>query len=69
MKRIDGFGTIDKVASILTKAPSVGRRALNPATYTGIFHTMRELFSATQEARQRGYKPGRFSFNVKGGRC
>jgi excinuclease ABC subunit A len=41
----------------------------NPATYTGIFTPVRELFSGTQEARSRGYKPGRFSFNVKGGRC
>ncbi|WP_461482766.1 ATP-binding cassette domain-containing protein, partial [Porticoccus sp.] len=43
--------------------------ASNPATYTGIFTPIRELFSGTQEARSRGYKPGRFSFNVKGGRC
>ncbi|MCK5263831.1 MAG: excinuclease ABC subunit UvrA, partial [Gammaproteobacteria bacterium] len=41
----------------------------NPATYTGLFTPIRELFSGTQEARSRGYKPGRFSFNVKGGRC
>jgi excinuclease ABC subunit A len=41
----------------------------NPATYTGIFTPVRELFAGTQEARSRGYKPGRFSFNVKGGRC
>jgi excinuclease ABC subunit A len=41
----------------------------NPATYTGLFTPVRELFSSTQESRSRGYKPGRFSFNVKGGRC
>ena len=41
----------------------------NPATYTGIFTPVREPFAGTQEARSRGYKPGRFSFNVKGGRC
>ena len=41
----------------------------NPATYTGLFTPIRELFAQTQESRSRGYKPGRFSFNVKGGRC
>ena len=49
--------------------PSGGRRASNPATYTGAFTPIRELFSNLPEARVRGYKPGRFSFNVKGGRC
>jgi excinuclease ABC subunit A len=41
----------------------------NPATYTGVFTAIRDMFAATQEARSRGYLPGRFSFNVKGGRC
>ena len=41
----------------------------NPATYTGLFTAIRDLFAGTQESRSRGYQPGRFSFNVKGGRC
>ena len=52
-----------------TRARSDGRRAVNPATYTGVFDHIRRLFAETTEAKVRGYQPGRFSFNVKGGRC
>ena len=65
---ITGLENIDKVIGIDQKP--IGRTPRsNPATYTGIFTYIRELFSQTQEARARGYKSGRFSFNVKGGRC
>jgi len=65
---IEGIDNFDKVVDIDQKP--IGRTPRsNPATYTGIFTPVRELFSATPEARTRGYKPGRFSFNVKGGRC
>ncbi|MDQ7091121.1 MAG: excinuclease ABC subunit UvrA [Methylococcales bacterium] len=65
---IDGLAQIDKVVAI--DQNPIGRTPRsNPATYTGIFTPIRELFSATPEARSRGYTPGRFSFNVKGGRC
>jgi excinuclease ABC subunit A len=65
---IDGLGAIDKVIEIDQSA--IGRTPRsNPATYTGLFGPIRELFAGTQEARVRGYMPGRFSFNVKGGRC
>ncbi len=66
--RIEGLNHLDKVVDI-DQSPIGRTPRSNPATYTGIFTPVRELFAATQEARSRGYKPGRFSFNVKGGRC
>ena len=65
---ISGLESIDKVVDI-DQSPIGRTPRSNPATYTGLFTPIRELFAATQEARSRGYKPGRFSFNVKGGRC
>ncbi len=65
---IEGMDNLDKVVDI-DQSPIGRTPRSNPATYTGIFTPIRELFSATPEARTRGYKPGRFSFNVKGGRC
>ena len=65
---ISGLEYIDKVVDI-NQSPIGRTPRSNPATYTGLFTPIRELFAATQEARSRGYKPGRFSFNVKGGRC
>jgi excinuclease ABC subunit A len=65
---ITGMELIDKCIDI-DQSPIGRTPRSNPATYTGIFTPVRELFSGTQEARSRGYKPGRFSFNVKGGRC
>ncbi|MBL1376707.1 excinuclease ABC subunit UvrA [Zobellella iuensis] len=65
---IHGLDKLDKVVDI-DQSPIGRTPRSNPATYTGIFTPIRELFSGTQEARSRGYKPGRFSFNVKGGRC
>ena len=65
---ITGLEFLDKVVDI-DQSPIGRTPRSNPATYTGIFTPVRELFSGTQEARTRGYKPGRFSFNVKGGRC
>jgi len=63
-----GIGHIDKVVNV-DQSPIGRTPRSNPGTYTGVFSYIRELFSQTPEARLRGYKPGRFSFNVKGGRC
>ena len=65
---IEGLKHLDKVVDI-DQSPIGRTPRSNPATYTGIFTPVRELFAGTQEARSRGYRPGRFSFNVKGGRC
>lgn len=67
-KEILGYENIDKIIDI-DQSPIGRTPRSNPATYTGVFDVIRELFSTTPEAKMRGYKPGRFSFNVKGGRC
>ncbi|MDV4152589.1 excinuclease ABC subunit UvrA [Clostridium sp. AL.422] len=67
-KEILGYENIDKIIDI-DQSPIGRTPRSNPATYTGVFDIIRELFSNTPEAKMRGYKPGRFSFNVKGGRC
>ncbi len=67
-RRISGLDQIDKIINI-DQSPIGRTPRSNPATYIGLFDQIRDLFSRTQEARARGYKPGRFSFNVKGGRC
>ncbi|NVK43274.1 MAG: excinuclease ABC subunit UvrA [Oceanospirillaceae bacterium] len=67
-RAVEGLQHFDKVIDI-DQSPIGRTPRSNPATYTGIFTPIRELFAGTQEARSRGYKPGRFSFNVKGGRC
>ena len=67
-EEIDGIDNLDKVVNI-DQSPIGRTPRSNPATYTGTFTPIRELFSQVPEARSRGYKPGRFSFNVKGGRC
>jgi excinuclease ABC subunit A len=67
-RAIEGLEHFDKVVDI-DQSPIGRTPRSNPATYTGLFNPVRELFAATQEARSRGYGPGRFSFNVKGGRC
>ncbi len=67
-KRVEGVENIDKVINI-DQSPIGRTPRSNPATYTGVFDKIRKLFATTQEAKIRGYLPGRFSFNVKGGRC
>lgn len=67
-KEIQGIENIDKIIDI-NQSPIGRTPRSNPATYTGVFDIIRELFSVTNDAKMRGYKPGRFSFNVKGGRC
>ncbi|HWT92855.1 MAG TPA: excinuclease ABC subunit UvrA [Solirubrobacteraceae bacterium] len=67
-RAVKGLEQVDKIIQI-DQSPIGRTPRSNPATYTGLFDVIRDLFSKTQEARARGYKPGRFSFNVKGGRC
>ena len=68
VEKIEGLEFFDKVVDV-NQSPIGRTPRSNPATYTGVFTPIRELFAATKEARTRGYLPGRFSFNVKGGRC
>jgi excinuclease ABC subunit A len=67
-KRILGIGQLDKIIAI-DQSPIGRTPRSNPATYTGVFDMIRDLFASTQDAKMRGYQKGRFSFNVKGGRC
>ena len=66
--KIEGIKQLDK-AIVIDQSPIGRTPRSNPATYTGIFTPIRELFASTPEANVRGYKAGRFSFNIKGGRC
>ncbi|CAM04553.1 excinuclease ABC subunit A [Saccharopolyspora erythraea NRRL 2338] len=66
--RVNGLGNVDKLVQV-DQSPIGRTPRSNPATYTGVFDHIRKLFAATTEAKVRGYQPGRFSFNVKGGRC
>jgi excinuclease ABC subunit A len=68
VREVLGVEQIDKIIDI-DQSPIGRTPRSNPATYTGVFTAIRDMFAATQEARSRGYQPGRFSFNVKGGRC
>jgi excinuclease ABC subunit A len=68
VREVQGMEQIDKIIDI-DQSPIGRTPRSNPATYTGVFTAIRDMFAATQEARSRGYLPGRFSFNVKGGRC
>ncbi len=65
---VEGLESFDKIVEI-DQSPICRTPRSNPATYPGLFPPIRELFSGTQEARSRGFNPGRFSFNVSGGRC
>ena len=67
-KEVKGMDLFDKVVNI-NQSPIGRTPRSNPATYTGVFTLIRDLFALTLESRSRGYKSGRFSFNVKGGRC
>ncbi|MGI9017035.1 MAG: excinuclease ABC subunit UvrA [Euzebya sp.] len=67
-RKVEGLEQVDKIVGI-DQSPIGRTPRSNPATYTGVFDHIRKLFAATQEAKVRGYQPGRFSFNVKGGRC
>jgi excinuclease ABC subunit A len=67
-RALHGLDQLDKIIAV-DQSPIGRTPRSNPATYTGLFDVIRDMFSKTQEARARGYKPGRFSFNVKGGRC
>jgi excinuclease ABC subunit A len=68
IEKIDGLNSLDKVI-VIDQSPIGRTPRSNPATYTGVFDVIRDVFAETVEAKARGYKPGQFSFNVKGGRC